>query len=196
MIRIYSGQLKNRVVEQIEPVDAKITRPALAVVRKSVFEMLGNLKGMRVLDLFAGTGVLGFEALSQGAEEVYFIDKDSRNIKNIDANLKRFSMSDRGFTFPTDYRMALKALSKRGVTFDVVISDPPYKWSLKFDTLEYVRQYDILVKNGRLVYLHAKGEKIDTKRWTVLQRKTFSATEIMVMENEGDLNERDISGNI
>jgi len=187
MIRLLSGILKNRVIELNEPIKGSITRPTLAIVRKSIFEMLGDLKGMRVLDLFAGTGVLGFESLSHGAEEIYFIDKEQRNVKNIEMNLKRFSMSDKAQTYNADYRMAIKALSKREIKFDVIISDPPYKWSTKFNTLEYIEKYDILKNNGKIIYLHSKNESINHSGWVILQKKIFSATEILVMQREGEI---------
>jgi 16S rRNA (guanine966-N2)-methyltransferase len=96
-------------------------------VREATFSMLGELDGVVALDLFAGTGALGIEALSRGAERVVFVERDSAAIKALRTNLGQL-----GLAAPeADVRMAdalaaLRTARKRGETYDLVFVDPPY----------------------------------------------------------------------
>lgn len=101
------------------------TRPTSDRVREALFSILGDLAGARVLDLYAGSGALGIEALSRGAVSCEFVDRSAAAIAAIERNL-----ADLGIVAPVHRRDAVKAVgdaSERGAAYDLVVLDPPYR---------------------------------------------------------------------
>ena len=105
-------------------------RPTSDRVRESIFNILMSMgrppDGAQVLDLFAGSGALGIEALSRGAAAATFVESDRRARTAIDANLTATHLADRATVFGRDVRATLSALAGRGARFDLVLVDPPY----------------------------------------------------------------------
>ena len=102
------------------------TRPTSDRVREALFSVLGpSIQGARVLDLFAGSGALGIEALSRGAAEAVFVDRSHKAIKAIRANLAALGID--ADVRPIEARAALRAASARGDAYDLVFLDPPYR---------------------------------------------------------------------
>jgi 16S rRNA (guanine(966)-N(2))-methyltransferase RsmD len=95
-------------------------------VRESLFTRLGDLEGTTVLDLYAGTGVLGAEAVSRGAERAVFVERAARCVAVLEDNLKRLDLEDRICVMASDVVRALRQLGRRGERFDLVLLDPPY----------------------------------------------------------------------
>lgn len=109
-------------------IPGKDVRPALARMRVSLFEILrSRLDGARVVDLFAGTGCLGLEALSRGAAKAVFLDIDSRSLEAIDKNLERLRFAARGTVQNADAFSAVDRLEPA----DLAFVDPPYDFYLK-----------------------------------------------------------------
>ena len=104
------------------------TRPTSDRVREALFSMLGALDGARVLDLYAGTGALGIEALSRGAAAAVFVERDPRAVKVLRANLEVLGLGrDRAEVRPGDAGQALRNARTGGEAYDLVLLDPPYK---------------------------------------------------------------------
>jgi 16S rRNA (guanine966-N2)-methyltransferase len=102
------------------------TRPTSDRVREALFSVLGpSVQGARVLDLFAGSGALGIEALSRGAAEAVFVDRSRKAISAIDANLQALNIAAE--VRPMEARAALRAASARREAYDLVFLDPPYR---------------------------------------------------------------------
>jgi len=101
-------------------------RPTADRVRESMFMRLGDLEGCRVLDLFAGSGALGIEALSRGAESVVFVDQANACVTCVRENLAGLGLEERGTVMRGAARGALRRLGSRGEAFDLVFLDPPY----------------------------------------------------------------------
>jgi 16S rRNA (guanine966-N2)-methyltransferase len=95
-------------------------------VREALFSMLGPVAGMRVLDLFAGSGALGIEALSRGAAEATFVDAHAAAVRAVRDNLERVG-SDRGRVFRADALSFLRGAARHGEAWDLVLCDPPYR---------------------------------------------------------------------
>jgi 16S rRNA (guanine966-N2)-methyltransferase len=95
-------------------------------VRESVFSRLGDVSDARVLDLFAGSGALGIEALSRGAESLVSVDRAARVIAVLAADASRFGLDDRMRTIHAEARSALKRLAAEQCVFDLIFVDPPY----------------------------------------------------------------------
>ena len=96
-------------------------RPTKSSVRKSLFEKLKSLQNKKVLDLFAGTGVMGFEASSRGADSIIFVENNRNSIKLLKGNIKKFSQ----VSFKI-YNMDCFDFLKRTYSFDLIFADPPY----------------------------------------------------------------------
>jgi 16S rRNA (guanine966-N2)-methyltransferase len=95
-------------------------------VREALFSILGPVEGLRVLDLYAGSGALGIEALSRGAQEATFVDSHAAAVSAVRANLERVG-SGRGSVFRADVGSFLRGAARHGDLWDLVLCDPPYR---------------------------------------------------------------------
>lgn len=156
-MKILTGYLKGRTLF-FEP-SAEL-RPTADKVRKAVFDVLqGFAAGKRVLDLYSGTGAMGFEALSQKASFVLFVEKDPLKIRRIEAALKRWHLEDSAEVLCLDALQAVERLKLSGESFDLIFLDPPYGEGLGIETLRAVAKADTLKKDG-LVFVEA-GKRED-----------------------------------
>jgi 16S rRNA (guanine966-N2)-methyltransferase len=110
------------------PKGAATTRPTSDRVREAIFSMLGDLQGARVLDLFAGTGALGIEALSRGAGRAVFVERDAAALAALRANLRALELSeDQTEVRRGEALAALRSARAGAETYDLVLIDPPYR---------------------------------------------------------------------
>ena len=121
-LRIIAGSLRGRRLGAAPPG----VRPTSDRVRESVFARLGDLAGARVLDLYAGTGALGLEALSRGADELVAVDRAARSVAAARRNVESLDVADHVRLIHRDARGAIRHLLKGGDRFDLVFLDPPY----------------------------------------------------------------------
>ena len=139
-MRVISGTLKGR---NIEGFNLDGTRPTMDRVKESLFASIQNyIEGATVLDLFAGSGNLGIEAISNGSDFVYFCDKNSEAVKVINKNLDNFRIKDKALVYNLDYMECLKILSNNKKSFDIIFLDPPYAMEVLSDVIEFV--FDML----------------------------------------------------
>ncbi len=124
-MRVIAGRLGGRRLQA--PKGRAKTRPTSDRVKEALFSMLGELNGAVVLDLFAGTGALGIEALSRGAERAVFVERDMAAVTTIRANLASLGLiGSQAELRVIDARVALRAAREAGETYDLVFIDPPY----------------------------------------------------------------------
>jgi 16S rRNA (guanine(966)-N(2))-methyltransferase RsmD len=102
------------------------TRPTAAKVREAIFNILGPPPEAPILDLFAGTGSLGIEALSRGAERAFFVERDGRALASLSRNLREVGLAERATILGTNVRAALSRLAEGSEQFAWVFVDPPY----------------------------------------------------------------------
>ncbi|OGX61061.1 MAG: 16S rRNA (guanine(966)-N(2))-methyltransferase RsmD, partial [Paenibacillus sp. RIFOXYA1_FULL_44_5] len=151
-MRVISGSVKGRT---LKAVSGSQTRPTTDKVKEAIFSMIGPyFTDGAVLDLFAGTGGLGIEALSRGMERAIFVDKEGSSIQTIRANLQATGLDARAEIYRNDALRALKALEKRKNRFDLVFLDPPYRLKIAEQLLELLLQYQLLQPNAIIVYEH------------------------------------------
>lgn len=117
-MRVVAGRFKGRTLHAPK---GRATRPTSDKVREALFSVLGDVEGAQVLDLFAGSGALGIEALSRGAREATFVDDDPNAIAAIRRNL-----NEMGVDAEVHLRDALQFLKPGGPSFGLVFIDPPY----------------------------------------------------------------------
>jgi 16S rRNA (guanine966-N2)-methyltransferase len=123
------------------------TRPTLARVRESMFSRLSvrlDFQGLRVLDLFAGTGSLGIEALSRGAAHVTFVESARPALSALSRNLNALGFAAQARVLRTDVMRALEALGAAGERFDLVLTDPPYRKGWGDPVLTRLMEFDLL----------------------------------------------------
>lgn len=148
-MRVISGRLKGRMIQGF---DIEGTRPTMDRVKESVFASIQDfIEGSVVLDLFAGSGNLGIEAISNGAKSCYFVDSNFKCIRAIRENLKTFQIEKQGYLLEMDYRKALELLKDRGQVFDLIFVDPPYKDHILREILDYVYLNGLLSKTGYII---------------------------------------------
>lgn len=123
-MRIIGGSLRGRDLGSVP----EGVRPTGDRVRESVFASLGDVTGLRVLDLFAGTGAMGLEAYSRGAEKVVFVDRSRSVLHSLRQRLERLGLAseDRIRVIPAEAGRALRRLAGEASCFDLVFVDPPY----------------------------------------------------------------------
>lgn len=122
-MRIIAGTHKGATI--FAPADSR-TRPTADKVRGAIFNMLGSVEDMRVLDLFAGSGALGLEALSRGASEAVLVENHASAVKAIVRNVTKLKL-DNARAVRRDYLAFLKDAVKKDQRFDLIFVDPPYK---------------------------------------------------------------------
>ena len=151
-MRVITGKARGRKLR--EPAGMNI-RPTTDMVKESVFNIIQfKTEGARVLDLFAGTGQLGIEALSRGAEECVFVDKSEEALKLVRENLKITGLEDRARVVRGDSLSYLRS----GEKFDIVFVDPPYDTDLLDQSLNLATGFDILRENG-IIICESRKEK-------------------------------------
>jgi 16S rRNA (guanine966-N2)-methyltransferase len=123
-MRVVAGELRGR---RLSAPAGRATRPTSDRVREALFSMLGTVEGARVLDLFAGSGALGIEALSRGAESAVFVDRQPGAVAAIRRNLSALGLEGAA----VHRRDAVAFLDAAGETYDLIFVDPPYDCALR-----------------------------------------------------------------
>jgi 16S rRNA (guanine966-N2)-methyltransferase len=161
-------------------------RPTMDRVKAAIFSSLGELVvSARVLDLFAGTGALGIEALSRGAESVLFVEQDRQAIAAIEKNLEKTKLSGR--VRNADVFWFLNNAAASGEKFRIILADPPY------ETMESGERFtekllgnevlpNLLEAGGIFMLEKRPSENVpDTKFWKLLRQKKYGATEVLLL---------------
>lgn len=152
MLRIISGEKRGRLLKTPEGCS---TRPTSDRVKESLFNILqGRMAAARVLDLFAGSGSLGLEALSRGARQAVFVEKDPKAAAILRSNCDALGYGDKSEILVKDAAAALALLAGRHASFDVILMDPPYDRCLEAPILEAVSAQGILDPQGIFVLEH------------------------------------------
>lgn len=170
-MRIIAGKYKSRIIKM--PRGAKI-RPTKDRVREALFGIIGEFAvGASVLDLFAGSGAFGIEALSRGAKRAVFIDREGSCIKTIKENLKGLNINSKISTvMEMDVFRAIDFLKRRNETFDLVLLDPPYHKGLAKKSLIKLDRRDILKPLCIVVCEHHKNDTIPEELDSITSYRT------------------------
>ncbi len=169
-MRIIAGKARGR---QIEAPEGRNTRPTLDRVRENLFNILQmRIRGAAVLDLFAGSGALSLEAISRGAEKAVLCDNDRSANRTQHRNAEALGFSGQTEILLSDWIKAVRLLSDRGETFDLIFLDPPYRMT---DLSEVAAALEgLLAEDGLVIVEHeAKAdvrfgdgfEKTDERKW-------------------------------
>ena len=144
-LKIISGKYKGRIIKGF---DVDGTRPTMDRVRESLMATLKPyLANKTILDLFAGTGSLGLEAISNGASKVIFVDKNPKCINNIKSIIKDINVEEDTLLINNDYKEALTKIEK----VDIIFLDPPYHEEILNKAIKLIEEMDILNEKGLIV---------------------------------------------
>lgn len=170
-MRVISGIYKGKILKGFN-IDG--TRPTMDRVKESLFGIIqNNLKESTVLDLFAGSGSLGIETLSNGAGEAYFIEKNKEMYKILKQNTETIKNAN---IINIDYK---EYLNKTNTKFDIIFLDPPYKENLITPALEIIEKNNLL-KDGGIVVCEYETEEIKTNL-KILKEKQYGSTKIKIL---------------
>lgn len=169
-MRVISGKLKGRVLKGY---NIEGTRPTMDRVKESLFASIQDyIDDAIVLDLFAGSGNLGIEAISNGANICYFIDNNKECIKVINDNINAFKINEQSVVLNKDYKDALNYF-KNNIKFDIIFIDPPYKYNIKKELLDIILSNNLLNDNGIIVFEYSNDEDIDNNNFNLLKSKKY-----------------------
>jgi len=178
-VRVIAGALRGRLLRAPA---GTTTRPTADRVREAIFDVLGSLcvlDGFTVLDLFAGSGAMGIEALSRGAAHALFVERDAAALGAIRANLAALGLEDRATVVRADARRWLAETRApdgqpaRGRAFDLALVDPPYHFGDWGDLLEDL--------DASLAVLESARPVPAAKRWETLRSKRYGGTLVTVV---------------
>lgn len=156
-MRISGGVKKGIVLRTDRP--SPLLRPLTDKIKNALFSIISEkIKDSNVLDLFTGTGIFGFEALSRGAESVTFVDRDRRNIRLIRENVHRLQFDERVTAINKDFREAIDFLKKKNRSFSLVFIDPPYNTDFAYQTITHP-SFLSLVRQESLVIVRVHHKK-------------------------------------
>lgn len=160
-LRILGGNFRNRLLKSPKN---QLTRPTLAVLRKAVFDILqAQVEGSVFLDLFAGSGAMGIEALSRGASHATFVDNNPVSLRCLKENIHLLQLEQQSSIFSCNYKQALKRLLKKQAHFDIAYIDPPYELSLKTPTLQEILSLldtSCLIKPNGFVFIEEASQSL------------------------------------
>jgi 16S rRNA (guanine966-N2)-methyltransferase len=161
-MRIIGGDARGRPIRL--PTECRV-RPTADRVKKSLFDILNPIEGQSFLDLFAGSGNIGLEALSRRVRVSAFVERDPRLIKVIRAGVSRLGFTERAEVIGADVQRGLEHLNLRGLRFDIIFADPPYEECWIRKTLCWMEESDVLTDHGIVVLQHSVREQPEGS-WT------------------------------
>ncbi len=182
-MRITTGSAKGRNLKSVPGLD---TRPTADRVKQALFNTVQfEIEGRNVLDLFAGTGQLGLEALSRGAGHAVFVDNSPAALRVIRDNVKATGFSERAEVVLSDYKAFLQSAPKR--SFHVVFLDPPYRSGFLNRVMSFIQTFDIVKENGIIICESASSEALPEKlgEFTLYRAAKYGGTALSFYRRAG-----------
>ena len=182
-MRVITGTAKGRKLRVLKGLDK---RPTTDRVKESIFSVIGEkVCDADILDLFAGTGNLGIEALSRGARTALFIDNDAQATKTIEENLELTHFLNQSEIWTCDVFGALRRLHTISREFDVIFADPPYEKGFGGKTYIILEEKSLLKLQGIFILEHSISEEIptDSDHMKLMTQKLYGQTAVHFFQN-------------
>lgn len=182
-MRIISGTMRGTKLFTLE---GDNTRPTLDRVKEALFSKINfEIQDATILDLFAGSGALGLEAISRGAKKSFLCDNSRDAIKIINQNIEKTKTKDKICLLNMDYKKALVELKELKTKFDIVFLDPPYKTDFAEDAAKTIIEYELLNDNGFIILETDDKEKvlknIDTNIFDIKEIKKYGRVYLLFL---------------
>lgn len=188
-MRIISGDKRGI---QLQAVPGTNTRPTTDKVKEAIFNMIGPyFDGGHGLDLFAGSGNLGLEALSRGLDHMIFVDKDRKAFQTVKDNIQKCAYEAHSEVYRNEAERALKAVAKRGLQFECIFLDPPYK-NKQLDTyLAFIDEHEMLSEAGVVMCEHDANTEVSDRSGSLVRIKyeLYGTTGISIYKREEETHE-------
>jgi len=184
-VRIVSGHLRGR---NIATPSGRGTRPTSDQTRESIFNILEHaewatsLNGAHVMDIFAGSGALGLEAISRGAEFCVFVETEPKARAAIRDNISKMGLDDNARLHRYDARKLKLAPANAPSPFSHVFMDPPYNKGLWRPVLSRLLQHNYLTPDGVVILEESREAEIDPRHWDILADKTWGAARVLFLQ--------------
>ena len=175
MMRIVGGIYRHRLITY--PDDAEHIRPTKDRIREAIFSALGDLSGLKGLDLYSGSGAMGIEGLSRGCEHMTFVDVNTIAINTTNQNLKSLGVTNAEVLFMKDID-AIDRFAKEKRKFDIVFLDPPYRIGQYQEIISLFIKNDLLSEHAIIVIESDKEILIDNSFY--IKRRDYKYGEIKV----------------
>jgi 16S rRNA (guanine966-N2)-methyltransferase len=174
-LRVIGGNLKGK---KLFSAKGQNLRPTSDRVREAIFDILQNqFQGRNILDLFAGTGALGIEALSRGAKRAVFVEGGARSLGVLRRNIEECRLKEQAEVVGREARVAIKILEARGESFELIFLDPPYSKGLARRVLEVLSRSSIVTAGTLVVAEHSLSEELDSMPiWQRIDRRRYGRT--------------------
>ena len=188
-MRVITGMAKGM---KLTAAPGQEIRPTADRVKESIFSAVQfDVEGRRVLDLFAGSGQMGVEALSRGAAGCVFVDNSDAAVNTIYKNLEHTGLSNAAKVVKADYKAFLQRADKR--SFDLVFVDPPYSGGYAEKVIKAVQAFDILAPYAIIVLETARDERLKDDYGGIQKGReyVYGSTKITCLHNSGNAPERE-----
>jgi len=178
-MRITTGKYRNRKLHM-----PKGIRPTQDKVRKAVFDILGDISGLTFLELFAGSGAVGFEALSREVAELTLIESNRDSVLAIKRNIALLNPPACNL-YQLEAEKAIKLLSLDKKSFDIIFIDPPYLKDMAKKILQTLEGYDILSPDGLIVVQHSRLEQLskDSLKFSLIKEAKYGDTWLSIFSH-------------
>jgi 16S rRNA (guanine966-N2)-methyltransferase len=191
-IKITGGRLKGRSIEIDGRHGARFTP---SKVREAIFNIIGDVEGKKILDLFAGSGSFAIEALSRGALSATCVEKEKEMCLLIGRNLQALTLMSFCDIRNMEVRTSVPFLYKKGYKYDIIFMDPPYEKGYVKDTVSLFDGGVMCAENGLLIVEHSKRESfeaLETNGWEMIVMKRYGDTCVTMLKLQQHSNIRSL----
>lgn len=185
-MRVIGGKFKG--LKLIPPNDLGM-RPTSDRLKEALFSILDskkyniNIHNSSVIDICSGTGALGIEALSRGANKIYFIDQETKSIQIIQKNISKLKINNEDKIFIKVIKdKSTKALKKINHVFDIVLIDPPYKTKIIEETLQDLKNYNLIKTHSYIFAESSNAEIFDFNGYELLDTKKYGKSKLTILK--------------
>jgi len=185
-MRVIGGKFKG--LKLMPPNDLGI-RPTSDRLKEALFSILEskkyniNINNSSVIDICSGTGALGIEALSRGANKIYFIDQETKSIQIIQKNISKLKINNEDKIFIKVIKdKSTKALKKINHVFDIVLIDPPYKTKIIEETLQDLKNYNLIKTHSYIFAESSNAEIFDFNGYEILDTKKYGKSKLTILK--------------
>ena len=186
-MRIISGTARGL---KLETLDGVMTRPTLDRVKEPLFSIIQTkIPGANVLDLFSGSGALGLEAVSRGAEKAVLCDSYYQAISIIKKNIEKARFQEKVMLVHCDYQKCIEILQKQKECFDIIFLDPPYKKNIAVNAINKILQNDLLKDDGIIIIetdeLDRELKQLEVLPIHVINTRKYGRVQLIFLNRKG-----------